>query len=260
MSSYIDKLVAGDTLEIMGPIGSINFEIGKETTVNMVAGGSGITPIFQILQYILSNQNNNNDIEGGVKTKVNLIYANNEEKDILLKQQLDQLQSKYPDTLNVVHILKQNNNTKYESGFVTKEILKKYIDTRANTLVCGPKVMEEAILKNLLELSVPNDRVILFTKSQMNSTTTSTTTTDTDSIVYFSMEEVKKHNQDGDCWMVIKDKVYNVTKFVDDHPGGYIILDGAGKDSTVLFFDQFPHSEDAESQLSNFLIGHLKKS
>lgn len=38
------------------------------------------------------------------------------------------------------------------------------------------------------------------------------------------MEEVSQHSSEGDCWLVIRGKVYDVTKYVDLHPGGDIIL------------------------------------
>lgn len=48
--------------------------------------------------------------------------------------------------------------------------------------------------------------------------------------------EVAKHNTDGDCWVVIHGKAYDVTEFKDDHPGGSnIILKWAGKDATETY-------------------------
>lgn len=40
----------------------------------------------------------------------------------------------------------------------------------------------------------------------------------------YTMSEVSKHDQEKDCWMVIEDKVYDLTKFINEHPGGFIIL------------------------------------
>lgn len=51
-----------------------------------------------------------------------------------------------------------------------------------------------------------------------------------------SMQEVAKHNTYDDCWIVIYDKVYNVTSFLSQHPGGIsIIADHAGKLMTEMF-------------------------
>ena len=45
----------------------------------------------------------------------------------------------------------------------------------------------------------------------------------------YSIDEIAKHNTKDDLWVYYKNKVYNVTKFVDEHPGGYIILKAGGK-------------------------------
>ncbi|KAJ0397959.1 hypothetical protein ATCC90586_002022 [Pythium insidiosum] len=78
----------------------------------------------------------------------------------------------------------------------------------------------------------------------------------------FTLEEVAKHNTAEDCWIIVKDggirKVYDVTKFLDDHPGGpEIIVDLAGGDSTDEFED-IGHSSDARAQLNDWLVGKIK--
>ena len=52
------------------------------------------------------------------------------------------------------------------------------------------------------------------------------------------MKEVKKHNKKSDGWLVIDGMVLDVTKWIDIHPGGPIILNGLGKDATKLFNNQ----------------------
>lgn len=42
---------------------------------------------------------------------------------------------------------------------------------------------------------------------------------------FYTLEEVAKHDNEDDCWMVINGKVYDVTDYIDDHPGGDVILD-----------------------------------
>ncbi|KAI8322292.1 cytochrome b5 reductase [Martensiomyces pterosporus] len=52
----------------------------------------------------------------------------------------------------------------------------------------------------------------------------------------FTMEEVAQHNKRDDCWMVIYGKVYNVTRYIDFHPGGRgQLMRAAGKDGSKLF-------------------------
>jgi len=56
------------------------------------------------------------------------------------------------------------------------------------------------------------------------------------SVKEYTIEDVSKHNKDGDCWVILWDKVYDVSKFMKDHPGGLeSILLYAGQDATEQF-------------------------
>eukprot|EP00051_Salpingoeca_urceolata_P005466 m.73459 g.73459 ORF g.73459 m.73459 type:complete len:128 (-) comp14350_c1_seq2:115-498(-) len=69
--------------------------------------------------------------------------------------------------------------------------------------------------------------------------------------------EVAKKNTNKDCWLIIEDKVYDVTKFLDEHPGGEeVVMDLAGQDATDGF-DDVGHSTDAREMLKQYLIGEL---
>jgi cytochrome b involved in lipid metabolism len=49
----------------------------------------------------------------------------------------------------------------------------------------------------------------------------------------FTLEEVATHNTEKDCWIIIHNKVYAVTEFLDEHPGGPdIISEQSGVDVT----------------------------
>ncbi|KAF0314228.1 Cytochrome b5 [Amphibalanus amphitrite] len=73
----------------------------------------------------------------------------------------------------------------------------------------------------------------------------------------YSLKEVEEHASDKDVWMVIHDRVYNVTKFLDEHPGGEEVLkDMAGKVATENFED-VGHSTDAREMMKEFQIGEL---
>ncbi|KAK8541580.1 hypothetical protein V6N13_137815 [Hibiscus sabdariffa] len=54
----------------------------------------------------------------------------------------------------------------------------------------------------------------------------------------YTLADVSQHNNAKDCWLVIGGKVYNVTKFLEDHPGGdEVLLSATGKDATDDFED-----------------------
>ncbi|CAL5229091.1 g12350 [Coccomyxa viridis] len=74
----------------------------------------------------------------------------------------------------------------------------------------------------------------------------------------YSLTEVKQHNTEEDCWIVVHGKVYNVTEFLDEHPGGFdIILTNTGKDATEDF-EEIGHSNAAKDLLSKYIIGDFE--
>ena len=75
----------------------------------------------------------------------------------------------------------------------------------------------------------------------------------------FSVEEVAQHNKDGDCWIILWDEVYDVSKFMVDHPGGKdSILMFGGKDGTEQF--DLIHQDTVLKRYGPGLrIGKLKK-
>ncbi|CAI0390719.1 unnamed protein product [Linum tenue] len=76
----------------------------------------------------------------------------------------------------------------------------------------------------------------------------------------YSMQEASEHTSKEDCWIVIDGKVYDVSSYLDDHPGGdEVILQATGKDATDDFED-IGHSQDARDQLKTFCIGELDTS
>ncbi|XWS47242.1 hypothetical protein CRYUN_Cryun14cG0135900 [Craigia yunnanensis] len=76
----------------------------------------------------------------------------------------------------------------------------------------------------------------------------------------YTLTEVSQHNNAKDCWLVIEGKVYNVTKFLEDHPGGDdVLLSATGKDATDDFVD-VGHSSSARAMMDEFYVGDIDTS
>ncbi|XP_077375177.1 cytochrome b5 type B [Festucalex cinctus] len=76
-------------------------------------------------------------------------------------------------------------------------------------------------------------------------------------VKYYTLEDIQAHNLSNDIWLIIHDKVYDVTTFLEEHPGGEeVLLEQAGADATESFED-VGHSTDAREMLQQFYIGEL---
>ncbi|XP_054439759.1 cytochrome b5 [Pteronotus mesoamericanus] len=76
-------------------------------------------------------------------------------------------------------------------------------------------------------------------------------------VTYYTLEEIKKHNHSKSTWLILHNKVYDVTKFLEEHPGGEEVLrEQAGGDATENFED-IGHSTDARELSQTYLIGEL---
>jgi cytochrome b involved in lipid metabolism len=73
----------------------------------------------------------------------------------------------------------------------------------------------------------------------------------------FDANEVAKHNQEDDCWIIVDGKVYDITDYVNDHPGGDTILKNAGGDSTEGVHGP-QHPVSMWDVLKLYYIGDLK--
>ncbi|KAH7681572.1 Cytochrome b5 domain-containing protein [Dioscorea alata] len=76
----------------------------------------------------------------------------------------------------------------------------------------------------------------------------------------FTLGDVAKHNTPQDCWLIIDGKVYDVTKFLEDHPGGdEVLLSATGKDATDDFED-VGHSSTARAMMDEYYVGEIDSS
>ncbi|AIF70128.1 hypothetical protein PAP_08740 [Palaeococcus pacificus DY20341] len=74
--------------------------------------------------------------------------------------------------------------------------------------------------------------------------------------IILTLEEVSKHNQSNDCWIIVENKIYNVTSFLNIHPGGEdAIIPYCGTNATEVFFSK--HDQGAYETLQQYYIGRI---
>jgi len=73
----------------------------------------------------------------------------------------------------------------------------------------------------------------------------------------YTMDEIRRHNKVRDCWFIYRGRVYDVTRFLEEHPGGEdVIMEVAGADGTSDF-DDASHTDYALQQMEKYLIGKI---
>ena len=121
LSKHMASLQIGQSLPFLGPSGAMIYSPNMVRRLGMIAGGTGITPMLQIIKAVARGRPRN----GGTDvTQVDLIFANVNPEDILLKEDLDAL-AHADDRFNVYYVL--NNPPKDWAGgvgFVTPDIIK----------------------------------------------------------------------------------------------------------------------------------------
>lgn len=153
MTQHLDELNIGDTIAFRGPSGKLQYlgngkfaikklrkdppKVYNVKKVNMIAGGSGITPMLQLVTEILKRS--------GDDTQLALLYANQSEQDILLRDELDFLAAKYQEQFKVWYTVDRgSDNWKFSVGFVNDEMIKENLFEPSDdtiTLMCGPPPM-----------------------------------------------------------------------------------------------------------------------
>ncbi|WRT65297.1 uncharacterized protein IL334_002240 [Kwoniella shivajii] len=137
LTPYISSMKPGQQLLFKGPIVKYKYEPNTFDRGLAVAGGSGITPMYQLISHSLNIPED--------KTKWTLVFSNVTEKDILLRKEWDELAKQNPDRLDVKYVLDKGPwGWKGETGFVTPAMLSKLFPRSANSgerikaFVCGP--------------------------------------------------------------------------------------------------------------------------
>mmetsp|Transcript_4775 Transcript_4775/g.8799 ORF Transcript_4775/g.8799 Transcript_4775/m.8799 type:complete len:294 (-) Transcript_4775:213-1094(-) len=159
MSRHLDSLKIGDTIDVRGPSGKYEYAPNSKKMLGMIAGGTGLTPMWQVFQAILKDPND--------KTKISLIFANVTEADILLKKNLDQLQKDHPDRFSVYYVLNEPpKDWTGGVGFVTEQLIRDKVGLPAGNdksiLLCGPPPMIQAMRQHLGKIGYADTEIFKF--------------------------------------------------------------------------------------------------
>jgi ring-1,2-phenylacetyl-CoA epoxidase subunit PaaE len=161
VSNFIcDQMKAGDTIEVMRPMGVFTFtpDYHLKRNIVLIGAGSGITPLMSILKTVLSEEPQSN---------VMLVYGNRNEDSIIFKKNLEALKAEHQDRLQMVHVLSQPLNKSYTpTGRLNRSNIIKAFESNQNLLVsramfylCGPEGMMQEALEALNMLSVPKENI-----------------------------------------------------------------------------------------------------
>ncbi|RPA80540.1 hypothetical protein BJ508DRAFT_415348 [Ascobolus immersus RN42] len=148
ITNYLKNLKIGDLVEFRGPKGAMRYHRDLAKHIGMIAGGTGITPMFQLIRAICEDDADT--------TTVSLLYANVSEEDILIREQLEAWQARCPQKLKVYYVVNHApENWQYGTGFITKDLIAERlppVHPENKIMLCGPPGMVNAMKKNLGEL------------------------------------------------------------------------------------------------------------
>jgi cytochrome-b5 reductase len=103
----------------------------------MIAGGTGITPMLQLIRAITKDSED--------KTKISLLYANQTEKDILLRNELEEVVKNHSDQVKIWYTIDMSSEGwKYSTGFINANMISDHMHPPSSdtlVLICGPPPM-----------------------------------------------------------------------------------------------------------------------
>lgn len=137
----LHALSPGDSVKLKGPITKLAYTPNMKREIGMIAGGTGITPMLQLIRAILNPEASVKD-----QTKISLLFANVSEKDILLKKELDDLAAAHPNQFQVHYTINkpETGNWAGRVGNVTEEMVSELMPKPSKdslVVVCGPPKM-----------------------------------------------------------------------------------------------------------------------
>ena len=142
MGSKFAELEVGDTLYFKGPFQTFVYEPNSFDRITLVAGGTGVTPMMQLVDKILTNPTD--------RTKMHLILANNNEYNMPLAAEMNEFAESYPNRLRVTNVIEQPVTKDWDGlvGHISKELLLVSVGKphpQQKVFVSGPQGFMKAI-------------------------------------------------------------------------------------------------------------------
>lgn len=157
ISKHMASMKVGQPLRVKGPKGAFVYTPNMVRHFGMIAGGTGITPMLQVVRAIIRGR------AAGDRTQVDLIFANVTPQDILLKEDLDAL-AKEDSGFRVHYVLDQPpEGWTGGVGYVTGDMITQWLPKPASDvkiLLCGPPPMVSALKKTTLALGFEKARPV----------------------------------------------------------------------------------------------------
>ncbi|KAG6017325.1 hypothetical protein E4U43_001704 [Claviceps pusilla] len=168
MSQALDSLPLGQSMEFKGPMGKFEYlgrgnclisgKNRKTSRFIMICGGSGITPVYQVMRAVI---NDTDDL-----TQCLLLDGNRAEVDILCRSQLDEMVSRAPQRCRLIHCLSrpspswQGRTGRIDKELITAEVGRKHPSINDLVLVCGPPPMEKSVCSMLNDLGWKDEDIV----------------------------------------------------------------------------------------------------
>ncbi|KAK6836757.1 hypothetical protein PG989_006810 [Apiospora arundinis] len=142
MSTHLHSLQPGDRLRFVAPLKGYAWSPNRHAHITLIAGGAGITPMYQLIQGILRNPED--------ATKITLVFGVNSDADLLLKDEFDRFEKQYPGRFHATYTVSRPGSwSPHRKGYVTQELLREVLPKdggSSKVFVCGPPGLEEALL------------------------------------------------------------------------------------------------------------------
>jgi cytochrome b involved in lipid metabolism len=126
----------------------------------------------------------------------------------------------------------------------------------AITLAVGEKEIQGEVVRGAAPADTPAPKVSATPAAKASPTPSPEVTTQSD----YTMANVKKNNSAQSCWSVINGNVYNLTQWINSHPGGSSAIRGiCGVDGSSSFNGKHGRQSNPNETLSGYLLGPLAK-